>query len=106
MRLVLLALLTVALPRGYGSPDGDRKVAQMLLSSIDPSRDPCMDFYEFTCANWNKSNPIPADAEETDMLSMAGRKVKQKLRGKSKQCLIKRISSFTRPSNNFCNNGR
>ena len=31
------------------------------LSAIDKTADPCTDFYEYTCGNWVKNNPIPAD---------------------------------------------
>jgi putative endopeptidase len=31
------------------------------LSAIDKTADPCTDFYQYACGNWNKKNPIPAD---------------------------------------------
>ncbi|MGA2249990.1 M13 family metallopeptidase, partial [Terracidiphilus sp.] len=31
------------------------------LSAIDKTADPCADFYQYSCGNWNKANPIPAD---------------------------------------------
>ncbi len=31
------------------------------LSAIDKTADPCSDFYQYTCGNWVKNNPIPAD---------------------------------------------
>jgi len=31
------------------------------LSAIDKTADPCTDFYKYSCGNWVKDNPIPAD---------------------------------------------
>jgi putative endopeptidase len=31
------------------------------LSAIDKSADPCTDFFQYSCGNWVKNNPIPAD---------------------------------------------
>ncbi|MEP7012750.1 MAG: M13 family metallopeptidase [Acidobacteriota bacterium] len=31
------------------------------LAAMDRSVDPCVDFYAFSCAGWEKSNPIPSD---------------------------------------------
>ncbi len=31
------------------------------VTAMDPSADPCVDFYQYTCGGWMKLNPIPSD---------------------------------------------
>ena len=38
-----------------------KKPAIFDLSAIDKKVDPCVDFYEYSCGNWRKNNPIPSD---------------------------------------------
>lgn len=34
-------------------------VASTVLGGLDPSVDPCSDFYQYACGGWVKSNPLP-----------------------------------------------
>jgi endothelin-converting enzyme/putative endopeptidase len=69
-RLLLLALAAASLPACLAqSPaaaaDQPLKAIpyspSLDLTSMDRTVDPCVDFYQFVCGGWRKSNPIPAD---------------------------------------------
>ncbi|MCW5979249.1 MAG: M13 family metallopeptidase [Bryobacteraceae bacterium] len=46
----------------FGLLAGGPLLAQDVLNTwIDPAAEPCVDFYQYACGNWMKSNPIPPD---------------------------------------------
>jgi endothelin-converting enzyme/putative endopeptidase len=56
LRNVLLALsFSVALAAQAPSAGSG------IVKNLDPSVSPCVDFYQYACGGWMKSNPIPAD---------------------------------------------
>jgi putative endopeptidase len=69
-RLLLLALAAASLPACLAqapaaAADQPLKAIpyspSLDLTSMDRTVDPCVDFYQFVCGGWRKSNPIPAD---------------------------------------------
>jgi putative endopeptidase len=39
------------------------------VKAMDKSADPCVDFYQYSCGGWQKSNPIPPDQVSWDVYS-------------------------------------
>ncbi|XP_029651468.1 neprilysin-1-like [Octopus sinensis] len=69
------------------------KTAAELLEDIDFSVDPCDDFYQYTCGNWERRNIIPEDMAAIGNIERQHRKL---------QIIIKRI--LETPPNQFDGN--
>src|SRR5215475_1066837 len=60
--VVLLFVCFIAQGRGQQSPgSGSVAVKGLDPALMDKTADPCVDFYQYSCGNWLKQNPVPAD---------------------------------------------
>ena len=61
--LLLATALSVAqtAPTTSSSSELPQQIPNFDLTAIDKTVDPCVDFYQYSCGNWMKNNPIPAD---------------------------------------------
>lgn len=63
------------------SPDDVRKrQGQSMLKHMDLTEDPCRDFYQFACGNWQKYHPIPPDHGGFDTFEMLRENLDNQLR--------------------------
>jgi putative endopeptidase len=58
--LVILASILGA-PIAYSQSAAPARQSVLDVTSLDPSVDPCTDFFTYSCGGWIKKNPIPAD---------------------------------------------
>ncbi len=60
--LVLILLLAAAAANAQSASTASTVHPPVLdVTSIDPSVDPCTDFFAYSCGDWLKKNPIPPD---------------------------------------------
>ncbi|HLK53637.1 MAG TPA: M13 family metallopeptidase N-terminal domain-containing protein, partial [Candidatus Angelobacter sp.] len=55
--------------------------ANPVLSALDKTADPCVDFYQFACGSWKKNNPIPSDQAIWSRFGELAERNRQVLRG-------------------------
>nr|QHX41527.1 endothelin-converting enzyme 1-like isoform X2 [Octopus vulgaris] len=86
--LVVIIALAVALVRSKEPPDDPYcsspeciSAAGSILTAMDTTVDPCHDFYQYTCGNWVRDNPIPENYASWDRFQELSEKNLYRLKG-------------------------
>ena len=58
---VLFAAILCSAQSTPSSTSGPKEIPSFDVTAIDRSADPCVDFYQYACGTWMKTNPVPPD---------------------------------------------
>jgi endothelin-converting enzyme/putative endopeptidase len=63
MRLIRFLIITLLLSglAGQLTAQESKTTSNSVVSSLDRTADPCVNFHQFACGGWKKNNPIPSD---------------------------------------------
>jgi putative endopeptidase len=81
MRLSLLLTAALLCTCTSMSAQESKATANSIVTSLDKTADPCVDFYQFACGGWIKNNPIPADQSIWSRFGELAERNRQELRG-------------------------
>ena len=55
---------------------------------MDPTADPCEDFFQYACGGWIKENPIPTSKSSWSQFDITNKKLEDDLEGNVKSIFI------------------
>jgi predicted metalloendopeptidase len=77
---MLIAIIFFMAVAGQLPAQESKTTSESVVSSLDKAADPCVDFYQFACGGWIKSNPIPADQSIWSRFGELAERNRQELR--------------------------
>lgn len=81
LSLVLPAALLVIYVGVSMTAQESKTTSNSVVTAMDKSADPCVDFYQFACGGWIKNNPIPADQSIWSRFGELAERNREELRG-------------------------
>ena len=64
----------------WACPTTTTFAAARIIENMDPTADPCEDFYQYACGGWQQKNEIPQGDSSFDDLGGIGREVDKAVR--------------------------
>jgi putative endopeptidase len=79
--IAAFALVSLSSSRAHAQQTAAKHEPALDVSSMDTTVDPCVDFFQYSCGGWIKSNPIPPDQSSWDTYSKMQDENRGRLRG-------------------------
>ena len=71
-----------------------------MRNAIDPTVEPCDDFYQFACGSWLKTHVIPEDKSSYGAFTQLRDDVSIKMKGMNRRHIKKELVKGTRSNSN------
>ena len=81
VNLAVAQVSTKSTPTTQQQSSEVKQVPSFDAAAMDKSADPCVDFYQFSCGGWLKSNPIPPDQASWGRFNELAERNRAELRG-------------------------
>ncbi|XP_019868485.2 neprilysin-1-like [Aethina tumida] len=79
------------------------RTASSLLSAMDHTADPCVDFFQYACGTWNKKHPIPEDRSSISTFEVMADQLQLILKGVLEEPINLEDNDATRKAKTFYN---